>query len=357
MRPSRTSRDGLVSRTLTRAEMEERLETLLRRAGEQSLNRLRDDARAIATELNMEQEFERLSELIGTLLGTRKSRVTTPVAQARVAGSPYDPDRILMLQRLFAELRDYHATPRRSPDRSQQARANLTFFEAYFSNFIEGTEFSVEEAEGIVFKGVIPTERPDDAHDVLGTYRVITQASEITKPLANVDEFLSVLKARHAAIMQSRLDKSPGVFKSTINQAGNTIFVAPELVVGTLAKGYELLEGLAEPFHRAVFMMALVTEVHPFVDGNGRVARVMMNAELMRAAEETIIIATAYRTDYLGALKALSHNQVFTPVVRMLDYAQRYTAAVDWDDLQQARQTLAATGAFEQGEYARLILP
>jgi hypothetical protein len=357
MRPSRMSRDGLVSRTLTRVEMEERLETLLRRNGEEALNRLRDEARTSALELDLEKEFERLSELIGTLLGTRKSHVVTPTAQARVSGYPYDPDRILMFQRLFAELREYHAAPRRAAERSSQAKANLAFFEAYFSNFIEGTEFSVEEAEAIVFKGVIPTERPADAHDVLGTYRIITQASEMAKPLADVNEFLSVLKAKHAAIMESRQDKGPGVFKSTINQAGNTIFVAPELVVGTLAKGYELLEGLVGPFQRAVFMMVLVSEVHPFADGNGRVARVMMNAELMRANEERIIIATAYRTDYLGALKALSHNQVFTPVVRMLDYAQRYTASVDWSDLQQVRQTLTATGAFEQGEYARLILP
>lgn len=29
--------------------------------------------------------------------------------------------------------------------------ANLSFFEAYFSNFIEGTEFEVEEAADIVF--------------------------------------------------------------------------------------------------------------------------------------------------------------------------------------------------------------
>ena len=28
-------------------------------------------------------------------------------------------------------------------------------------------------------------------------------------------------------------------------------------------------------------MMFLVSEVHPFVDGNGRIARIMMNAELV----------------------------------------------------------------------------
>ena len=33
-------------------------------------------------------------------------------------------------------------------------------------------------------------------------------------------------------------------------------------------------------------MMFLVAEVHPFADGNGRVARVMMNAELIAGGQQ-----------------------------------------------------------------------
>ena len=43
---------------------------------------------------------------------------------------------------------------------------NCTLFESYFSNFIEGTEFEVGEAYDIIYEGVIPRERPDDAHDI-----------------------------------------------------------------------------------------------------------------------------------------------------------------------------------------------
>ena len=147
------------------------------------------------------------------------------------------------------------------------------------------------------------------------------------------------------------------MFKTKINQAGSTVFVAPELVLGTLERGFAFLDALGEPFQRATFMMILVTEVHPFSDGNGRIARVMMNAELVRGGEERIIIPTSYRTDYLGALKALSHNQNFTPLFRMLDFAQRYTLTVQWDNIRAAQRTLEATGAFEEGRHARLVLP
>ena len=38
---------------------------------------------------------------------------------------------------------------------------------------------------------------------------------------------------------------------------------------------------LDAPFRRAAFIHFLISEVHPFADGNGRMARVMMNAELV----------------------------------------------------------------------------
>jgi len=42
-------------------------------------------------------------------------------------------------------------------------------------------------------------------------------------------------------------------------------------------------------------MMFMISEVHPFNDGNGRIACVMMNAELVRADQSHIIIPTVFR--------------------------------------------------------------
>lgn len=262
-----------------------------------------------------------------------------------------------MFEALFAALRETVPPSRPVPNRTGTANANLSFFEAYFSNFIEGTEFSIKEAEAIVFGGVIPQERPDDAHDILGTYRIVSDPAEMQTLPSDFEDFLTLLRRRHTALMKARPNKNPGAFKTKINRAGNTVFVAPDLVTGTLEKGFAFLQGLAEPFQRAAFMMFLVSEVHPFTDGNGRVARVMMNAELVAGGEERIIIPTAYRTDYLGALKALSLTANTRPVIRMLDRAQEYTHAIDWRDLDAARILLEETNAFAEGEEARLLMP
>lgn len=136
----------------------------------------------------------------------------------------------------------------------------------------------------------------------------------------------------------------------------------PPLVEGTLAEGFQLYRNIAEPFHRAVFMSFLVSEVHPFVDGNGRMARIMMNAELVAAGERRIIVPTVYRNNYLAGLRALSRNREPEPIIRILNFAQRYTAAIDFSDYDTAVAQLQRTNAFldprvADDEGIRLRLP
>lgn len=51
----------------------------------------------------------------------------------------------------------------------------------------------------------------------------------------------------------------------------------------------DLIGIYCKPFAKAVYMTFLVSEVHPFLDGHGRIARVMMNAELSAKGLSKII--------------------------------------------------------------------
>lgn len=88
----------------------------------------------------------------------------------------------------------------------------------------------------------------------------------------------------------------------------------------------------------------------------------MMNAELVATSEQRIIIPTVYRNNYLVALKALSLNNRAEPLIRTLDFAQKYTAAIHWQDLETCHHLLEITHAFADSHEAdmagfRLILP
>lgn len=361
MRPSR-ARIGSVSRTLSQEEMEEKLDKLFRQKGAGHVNRIRDRAREIAIELGMMEEFQKLDNLIGTLQGTRTAGLKTDIAKARKGDEPYDPDRIELFIKLFEDLKATAPGFRSSKTMSQQERINLSFFEAYFSNFIEGTEFAVDEAAEIVFRNAIPSERPEDAHDILGTYRVVSNYQEMSRVPKDYDDFINILRTRHAEIMMARKDKNPGQFKTKINIAGSTQFVPPDLVKGTLRKGFEIYRVLETSFHRAVYMMFLVSEVHPFADGNGRVARIMMNAELVSDEGQKIIIPIVYRNNYLAALKTLTNDRRSIPLIRTLDFGQKFTHSIDWSTYGLAREQLKECNAFMDPNEAdrqgvRLILP
>ena len=351
MRPSR-ARSGRLPRTLPRRELEERLDTLIRRGGEEAASRLRDEIRAVAPELGLEEAAADLDRLIGVLLGTRTAVLSAPAARARAQERPYDPDRMDLFQTLHRALREHPPTFRPTPERPPEGRATLAFHEAYFSNFIEGTEFEIGEAADIVFMGVIPTERPADAHDVLGTWAIVSDEREMARTANSAQAFGELLRERHARIMQGRPETGPGRFKAAENRAGSTVFVAPGLVEGTLERGFELLRSLETPFQRAVFTKFLVAEVHPFADGNGRVARVMMNAELVAAGEERIVIPTALRNNYLSALRALSRSSRPEALLQALDYAQRWTLAIDWRTVTSTGRQLEACHAFLQPDEA-----
>ena len=366
--PSR-SRGGRTARTLTPVELEEWLVALARDLTEMRLNRLRDEAKALAPDLTgdaatAEERAATLDSLFGAVMGTRPVTAASKLLAARADGRDWDVRRAAMFDVLAESLVSGEATtdlPTDIPAVESSRLVESAFFEAYFSNFIEGTEFTIDEALAIVSSGRLGN-RPADAHDVLGTYRMIADPADSAQTAASFDEFLSMLTYRHRNIMEGRPDKQPGEFKTKPNQAGSYQFVDPDLVLGTLALGFDVLAGLTNPFDRAVFAMFLVAEVHPFDDGNGRVARLVMNAELSAAGQSRIIVPTVHRNEYQIALRQMSREKRAPLLARTMSDAWQWTAQMDFTDQTTARTWLDLTNALVDSNEAarnglRLLLP
>jgi len=102
-------------------------------------------------------------------------------------------------------------------------------------------------------------------------------------------------------------------------------------------------------------MMFLVCEVHPFLDGNGRIARIMMNSELAAVDECRILIPTVYRDDYMLTLRRLTRQSDPEPYIRMLLRAQKFTASIDFSDYDMALRALKKANAFLRSDEGRLL--
>ncbi len=351
-------RAGRVSRTFSREELEAWLD---RKAsidkGEEYLNWLRDEARRIAPVLGFEDRVAAAEDLVGAFLGTRSIKAASPHLKARQRGRPYDQTRL----QLFDVLRDrlIAQAPQIVPEPPASRRAVLPFVDAYFSNYIEGTEFDFPEAARIVFDGEEPAGRPADAHDIRGTYAVLASTIDMQERPGSPEHLRALLARRHTTIMAGRPEKRPGEFKDRQNRAGATLFVAPSLVAGTLDHGFMRYAELIDPFARAIFMMFLIAEVHPFDDGNGRIARVMMNAELVAAHQAPVLIPTVIRNDYVNALRAMTNHGSPDALIAVLDFGRRFASQLDCSSVETARSDLERTNAFEPPDQPgiRLLLP
>jgi hypothetical protein len=335
------------SKTLPKEQMEEKLETIIRVKGETGLNELRDRAMQIAPTLEMEKEFEQLNKIIGALLKTNSSKLlSSSVAKARALGEPIDSARIALFEMLYETLagNEYPEFPDKNA--TTKAYQNFAFFESYFSNYIEGTEFEVDEAKQIVLTDTPLPSRNEDSHDVLGTYKIVSNKKEMSICPQTTEELIQILLNRHSILLSARTSKNPGQFKDKNNRAGNTEFVDWQLVMGTLKRGFEWYTLLRHPFARSAYIMFLISEVHPFIDGNGRIGRVMMNAELSSQNFSKIIVPTVYREDYMGALRKLTRQKDASTYIRMLLRIYQFSSTIAGEDIDQMETYLKSCDAF-----------
>ena len=195
----------------------------------------------------------------------------------------------------------------------------------------------------------MPT-RNADSHDILGTFQIVSSRREMRRTPRSAAEFIEILQERHRVLMAARPDRDPGMFKMKNNRAGDSHFVDYTLVQGTLIKGYEYYQALESPFAKALFMLFMVSEVHPFNDGNGRISRIMMNSELVSVDQSKIIIPTVFRDDYLNSLRRLTRRSDPTVFIRAISRVREFSSNITGDDFDATRDYLERCNAFKEGE-------
>ncbi|MFC6943591.1 Fic family protein [Paraburkholderia dipogonis] len=340
---------GSASIRAGRNAIEERLITCLNANKEAGLNQIRDRARALAEPLGATASYEILNGMVGALLTTHsKGTLKTKAGLAIARGMPIDMGRIDVFSTLATALRTAVLPDIADVAERGNARIHFAFLESYFSNYVEGTRFSVEEAEGIVLRNQIVAQRPKDSHDILGVFDLAYQTETRAAVPPVGDDFVDVLQERHRVMLERRPEVNPGHLKLEANYAGTTQFVEPSHVRGTLAEGSRLALTIPEGMGRAIYYLFLVAEVHPFADGNGRLSRLVMNAELSRCGRSRIIIPTLFHPQFVDCLRALTQNGRPEPLIKALSRMGSWCAEFDYADLAALVQAMRNSNSFEE---------
>ncbi len=193
--------------------------------------------------------------------------------------------------------------------------------EAVLSSKIEGTLTTVDDL--LVFEAQEDTKATGDVREVLNYMRALDHA--VTR-LADLPLSSRLLREAHAILLDGVRGEhgTPGEFRTTqnwIGAPGSTIATAafvpppPEAVGDAMADFEKFLHNHDLPNLIAVALAHYQFEtIHPFVDGNGRIGRLLIPLMLIerRILEHPVLYASAYferhRTRYYELLNQARHT-------------------------------------------------
>lgn len=198
-----------------------------------------------------------------------------------------------LIQRQREELRYY---TQNTPRRWMGSLRRLTLARAVQgSNSIEGYDASLDEAVAAIDDDPPLDPREETWRALTGYRQALTYILQAVRdPSFQMSE--QFLKSLHFMMIQHEMKKNPGQYRPgsirVVNEkADAVVYEAPtkELVEGLMKKLVEYLvaPSTAQPEVRAAMAHLNLTMIHPFSDGNGRMARAVQTLVLAREGGHT----------------------------------------------------------------------
>jgi Fic family protein len=187
----------------------------------------------------------------------------------------------------------------------QSMREHLIVEWTYHSNAIEGNTLTLSETrvvlEGITVGGKTLTEHLE----IINHREAIFYLEELVRKQEDVTEW--TIKNLHGIILKGIDPENAGVYRKENVLISGARHIPPDHVkvqeqMTDLMDWYKNKSTGLHPVERAAILHSLFVKIHPFVDGNGRTARLLLNMELMRNGYVPIVIKKEQRARYYTAI-------------------------------------------------------
>lgn len=181
---------------------------------------------------------------------------------------------------------------------------------AYTSNAIEGNTLTRKETQLVIEENLTSSSKPLRNYiEAVNHARAFEKILDFISNGSNFDE-RNVLEI-HRLILTGLDDANAGFYRNCrVRISGSDVILPNPLKVPQLMTEFYdwLFENLNEEPITAVMAHLKFVSIHPFVDGNGRTARLLMNALLLQSGYTPIIIRPADRKKYLAAIEKFQIN-------------------------------------------------
>ena len=201
-----------------------------------------------------------------------------------------------------------------APEEVKQLDAYFRIGTTYSSNALEGNTLTLTETKVLLEDGLTVNGKPlRDCYEAVGHARAYDFMLEAARgiPFGFSED---MIKQLHKLFYQGIEPGKAGVYRDIQVFITGTEYVPPKAEdVPSLMKG--LADGLAEkwdsihPVRLAAFAHRKLVDIHPFTDGNGRTARLLMNLILINRGYQIVSIPPVLRYDYITALKAAQRDK------------------------------------------------
>ncbi len=236
--------------------------------------------------------------------------------------------RILKKKRALDKLRPFN---RGALAKLQETfRVDLT----YNSNAIEGNSLSLSETKLVLEEGLTIGGKTMREHLEVTNH---SKAIDFVESLVNKSgiEEMDVLNL-HAMILDRIDPENAGFYRHGQVRISGTDYSPPNpvKVPALMQEVYAILKTKGgEPIETAAKLHQKFVDIHPFIDGNGRTARLLVNLYLMRNGYPPVIILRAERKKYINMIvKAREENDI-TPFANFIAKAVERSIDIYRDSL------------------------
>ncbi|MBM4764820.1 Fic family protein [Bacillus sp. B15-48] len=216
-------------------------------------------------------------------------------------------------------------------------REKLLLEWTYNTNAIEGNTLTLNETK-VVLEGITVGGKTMREHlEVINHRDAITYVEEVVQSKEPLSEWQ--IKNLHRLILKGIDDEYAGIYRDQqvfISGAKHTP-PAPYLIkeqMEQLMNWYKRETKKLHPITRGAMLHALFVGIHPFIDGNGRTSRLLLNLELMKDGFPPIIIKVENRLNYYEALDKAHTQQDYNDFIQLVakeaeDSIDLYLSAIE----------------------------
>jgi len=242
-----------------------------------------------------------------------------------------------------------------NPQLSQWLKIELT----YTSNAIEGNTLSRAETALVVDKGQTVGHKSFVEHqEAINHAKAWTWLATIAQNSAypiTESELLDIQRL----ILSGIDDQNAGRYRSTpVRIAGSRVILPNSLNVPDLmSEFFTLLANSSDhPVNLAIEAHYRLVTIHPFTDGNGRTARLLMNALLLQQGYAPLLIQPEQRTQYLNTLEKAQLGGSQQPYYKLMYQAlnQSFADIIQSIEGKQQSSKIDQTKLLKIGELAKL---